>query len=141
MKLKPARIRDSYIVVWATITAVLVLTCAALGIALAAVSRSNTTAQYAKSVAQCINDVLRSRNDLTNQDHVNEAQKIAGQAKAVQDQAEGIRLILTTDPAQQRRGALLYQQGVTEFQQALANWQARDDQINAERAKHPLGRC
>ena len=134
MKIKPARIRDSYIIIWATITAILVLTCAALGIALSAISNGKTT-------ADCINNVLKTRQDLTTRDHQNEAQKIADQAVAVDDQATGIRLILTTDPALQERGALLYQQGVNEFKRSLADWQARDNQIAAERAKHPLGRC
>ena len=134
MRLKPARIRDSYIIIWATMTAILVLTCAALGIGLAAVSHANTT-------AECLNNVLRTRQNLTTRDHLNEAQKIADQVIAVDHQAQGIRLVLTTDRVQQERGALLYQQGVNEFKQALADWQARDNQIAAERARHPLGRC
>lgn len=134
MKLRPPRIRDSYIIIWASITGVLVIACAALGIGLASASHANAT-------ANCINAVLRTRNDLTNQDHVNEAQKIADQKVAVNDQAAGVRLILTGELEQQQRGALLYQQGVSEFKQSLARWQERDAEINAERAKHPLGRC
>jgi Flp pilus assembly protein TadG len=117
--------------VWAAIVTVLLVALAGTFIAYL----------RASSVARCTNDALRGRNDLTAQDHVNEARKIAGQKVAVTHQALGLKLALTDNAADQRRGVLLYQRGVTEFKQSLTDWQTRDNRVNAERAAHPLGRC
>jgi hypothetical protein len=122
---------ERYPVVWGAIVVVLLV---ALAGTLIAYVHANTT-------ASCLNNVLGTRDRLGQLDHRNEAQKIADQKAAVKDQAAGVRLILTGDPAQGQRGALLYQRGVNEFVESLARWQARDAQINAERVKSPLGFC
>lgn len=122
---------ERYPVVWGAIVTVL----------LVALSGAFIAYLHANAKASCINNVLRSRNELTGQDHVNEALKIAGQKVAVTHQATGLKLALGNDPAEQRRGVLLYQQGVAEFKRSLSDWQARDNRINAERSAHPLGEC
>lgn len=122
---------ERYPVVWGAIVVVLLIALAGTFIAYL---HSNTQ-------ASCINAVLRSRNDLTDADHINEARKIAGQKVAVTHESIGLKLALSSDMEDRRRGVLLYQQGVTEFKKSLSDWQARDNVINAARAAHPLGHC